>query len=93
MSHIHDTRNQPLSSLVNRLNLDKTTNDTKELRSKGNDLYVKQGKAFFTSTTSRANHRAKRPILFHDRRGEDRAEGPTLRNKYEYTQWAKVRHR
>jgi hypothetical protein len=58
MSHIHDARNVSLSNLVNNLKLDNATNSPKELRSKGNDLYVKQGQALFTSTTSRANHRA-----------------------------------
>jgi hypothetical protein len=58
MSHIHDARNQSLSSLVHNLRLDSGANSARELRSKGNDLYVKQGQAFFTSTTSRASHRA-----------------------------------
>jgi len=57
MSHINDARNRPLSSLVSKLHLDSEANSAKELRSKGNDLYVKQEKAFFTSETSRANHR------------------------------------
>jgi len=55
MAKIGDASHLNLSELVNRLNLEHQTG-TKELRSTGTNLYVKDGKALFTNVESRASH-------------------------------------
>ncbi|MBS1196606.1 MAG: hypothetical protein H6R18_391 [Proteobacteria bacterium] len=66
MPKIDNASNLKLSELVNRLNLDDATHGAQELRSKGTDLYVKTGKAFFSSETSRASHRRDAVALVRD---------------------------
>src|SRR6476659_10100109 len=55
MAKIGDASHLNLSELVNRLNLEHQTG-TKELRSTGTNLYVKDGKALFTNVQSRSDH-------------------------------------
>lgn len=54
---VADTQGMSLSQLVTDLRLDQTANQGKELRSKGDDLYVKDKAAHFTREKSRTAHR------------------------------------